>query len=966
METLSFAEELLLLVFDDDTGRARPLPEKGLACAMAGAALLELAFAGRLDNDAEAVTVLDDGPTGDPHLDEALACLPAPGEKLTLGQALAQVSLAAARLVDGTAERLVGAGLLERRGGGFLPKAGREEVHGLRRRVREAVLSDDVPSPRAVVTVGLLDACGLAPWLFSADELARRAGRLRQVARLELLVQAMAEAIRAFEGASADAVAADVARSRYVAPRSVAGGKDAVVSALAHVHGEAGFLRGSLLLTKVNQPGGFDCPGCAWPEPEKGASLLEFCENGAKTIAAEATRRRAGPAFFARTTLAAMAAQSDHWLERQGRLVRPMLRRKGADRYEPVSWDDALGLLGAELRRLDSPDEAVFYLSGRASNETAFLLQLLARRLGTNNLAGSADLCHRPSALGLDEAFGGAKGTVTLSDLEQADAILLFGHNPGSNHPRMLTALETAARRGARLVAINPLPEASLLSFSNPHEVRGLLGGSTSLASLHVPVRVGGDLALVKGIVKAVLEEEARRPGEVLDRAFLESFTTGLAEVAASAEKASREELSRLSGVPWPLVEEVARIYVGARRVVASWGLGVTQHRQGTATVREILNLLLLRGNVGRPGTGACPMRGHSNVQGHATMGVTPTPSARLLDALERELGFAPPRRPGLGAAAALRAMHEGRVKVLVSLGGNLAASAPDSAFTAEALSRCRLTAVVATTLNRSAAVTGETALLLPCLGRTEVDFRDGRPQVSSVEDAMGRVHATRGCAPPASPDLAAESWIVARLAREALGPSDALPWELLANDVPAVRGLIARVVPGFERFEERLPRGFTLPIPARERRFGGPDGKARFTVQEPEPLPVGAGELLLTDVRSHDQFNTAVYGLDDRYRGVRRERNVLFMNRTDMEERGLAPEQAVVVTATSLGREIASRPLHAVPYDLPRGCVAAYFPEANAVVPAGVVDEASGTPAYKSVVVTVRPLGKAAGGAGR
>lgn len=708
----------------------------------------------------------------------------------------------------------------------------------------------------------------------------------------------------------------------------------------------------------MNQVDGFDCPGCAWPDPERGRSRFEFCENGARSLASEATLARADAAFFAAWPVAQIAAQSDLWLDAQGRLTHPMLRRRSASHYEPIGWDEAFALVGEELRALDAPDEAVFYTSGHAGNEAAFLVQLLARRLGTNNLPGSANLCHQPSGAGLEQTIGSTKGTVRLEDLEETDLLFVFGHNPGSNHPRMLKDLEALVRRGGRIVAVNPMREASLRGFANPQELRGWLGLETPLAADLLQVKARGDLALLKGLVKAVLEEEERRPGEVLDHAFLASSTTGLDAVRREAAATPRDWLAHASGIPWERIEEIAHLYAGARRVVACWGLGLVQHPTGTASVRELVNLMLLRGNVGRPGTGLFPIRGHSNVQGTGTMGIRHRPQPAFLERLGAALGFEPPRQPGLDAVAAIRAMHEGKVNVLVSIGGNLAATAPDSAFTAAALARCRLTVMVSTKLCRSHLVTGEQALILPCLGRSEADLHDGAARFVTVEDATGRVQASRGAATPASDLLRSEVEIVAGLGHATFGHGTAdgggkeIPWARLGEDYGLVRELVARVVPGFEEFDRRVrtPGGFFAPNPGREGRFREPSGLARFTVNGLPASTLATDELLLTTVRSHDQFNSTVFGLDDRYRGIRSERAVLLMNAGEMRERGLAPEQLVDVTSAAG----TLRHLHAIPYDLPRGMAVAYFPEANAVVPAGHLDPDTGTPGSKSVPVRV------------
>jgi molybdopterin-dependent oxidoreductase alpha subunit len=742
-----------------------------------------------------------------------------------------------------------------------------------------------------------------------------------------------------------------------------AGGLEAVVSTLTHARRETGLLRGARLLAQVNQTDGFDCPGCAWPDPaERGT--IEFCENGAKAVAHEATRRRCDAGFFERHTLATLLEQSDQWLEQQGRLVTPLHRRPGADRYVPISWPEAFARLAFHLRRLDSPDRAIFYTSGRASNEAAFLYQLFVRCYGTNNLPDCSNLCHESSGTGLQEVIGVGKGTVDLEDFERADLVLVLGQNPGSNHPRMLTTLQRAARRGCRIVSINPLRERGLVSFAHPQELRGLLGGGTPIAELFVQVAVGGDVALLQAVVKAVLEREARSPGRILDTRFIGVHTRGFAAYREAIARASWEVLERESGVPRDQVERLADLYCASSRVIACWAMGLTQHRHGVANVQEIVNLLLLRGNLGRPGAGVCPVRGHSNVQGDRTMGIWERPSPAFLDRLGAEFRFEPPRRHGLDSVGAIEAMHAGHAEVFLALGGNFLVAAPDTTYTAEALRRCRLTAHVATKLNRSHLVCGEEALLLPCLGRTELDVQRAGPQFVTVEDSMSVVHRSQGRLQPASLDLRSEPAIVAGLARATLGAENSVPWEELVADYDRIRDHIARVVPGCEEMNRRVrePGGFRLPNSARERRFDGSGGTARFTVHALPERRLEPGRYWMMTLRSHDQFNTTVYGLDDRYRGIRGGRRVVFLNSDDLAREGLAADARVDLVSECDGVERVVRGFRVVPYDIPRGCAATYFPETNALVPVSTFAEKSRTPAYKSVAIHLRAARAPAG----
>jgi molybdopterin-dependent oxidoreductase alpha subunit len=617
-------------------------------------------------------------------------------------------------------------------------------------------------------------------------------------------------------------------------------------------------------------------------------------------------------------------------------------------------------MIAEELHALGSPDEAAFYTSGRTSNEAAFLWQLFARQLGTNNLPDCSNLCHESSGVALGETIGVGKGTVTLEDFDAADAVFVVGQNPGTNHPRMLSTLERAKRRGATIVGVNPLVETGLRRFKHPQDVRDMLGRGTALADLHLRVRVGGDVAVLQGIGKALLEREARAPGTVLDVDFLGAHTAGFEAYAEHVRGVSWNAVVDAGGVAREEIERAANVFAGARRVITCWGMGLTQHANAVANVQEIVNLHLLRGQIGVPGAGVCPVRGHSNVQGDRTVGIAAWPRPAFLDALGRAFAFEPPRRDGLDTVQTIRAMHEGRVKVLVAMGGNFLQATPDTEYVADALRRCRLTAHVATKPNRAHLVTGRRALLLPCLGRSERDVQAGGEQVVTTENSMGVVQASRGTLDPASPALLSEPAIVARLARATLGARTTVDWEAMAADYDRVRDAIERVVPGFADYNVRArrPGGFHLPNAARERRFATATGRAQFSVH---PLPRAAlapGELLLTTIRSHDQFNTTVYAANDRYRGVHGGRRVLFMNVDDMRARGLAAGATVDVASAHAGRTRTARRFRVVPYDIPAGCAAAYFPETNVLVPLDSVAARSNTPTSKAIPVTVRPAG--------
>ncbi|HSP78851.1 MAG TPA: FdhF/YdeP family oxidoreductase, partial [Myxococcaceae bacterium] len=686
---------------------------------------------------------------------------------------------------------------------------------------------------------------------------------------------------------------------RVGAPSTSAGGLPAVVSAMQHAWGEMGPVRGTRTLLRVNQPHGFDCPGCAWPDPSH-RTPFEFCENGAKAVAEEATTLRVTPDFFRQWSLTRLAAQTDHWLGKQGRLPHPMVLREGASHYAPLSWDEAFSLIAEELHALGSPDEACFYTSGRTSNEAAFLYQLFVRQLGTNNLPDCSNMCHESSGTGLMETIGIGKGTVTLEDFEKAELILVIGQNPGTNHPRMLTALEAAKRQGCRIVSINPLPEPGLQRFKHPQAVRGLLGTGTPLADLFLQVRINGDVALLQGLGKALLALEQQQPGSVVDRNFVEDKTLGFEAYAAHLDAVSWEDVVEQSGVPREEIETAARWLAGTQRIIWCWAMGLTQHRNAVGNIQEIVNLTLLRGSIGRPGAGVCPVRGHSNVQGDRTMGIWEKPRPAFLDALAREFHFEPPRHHGLDTVEAIRAMHEGRVKVFFAMGGNFLSATPDTERTAEALRRTRLTVHVSTKLNRAHLVTGRRALILPCLGRTERDVQAGGPQFVTVENSMGVVHASRGALAPASEHLRSEPAIVAGLAKAVLGERSQVDWAGLVEDYDRIRELISRVIPGFEDFNRRVrePGGFSLPNGPREGRFTTPSGKAHFTVHAMPRLKLEPGQLLMMTIRTHDQYNTTVYGLDDRYRGIRGGRRVVLLNAEDMREQGLTAGQAVDLTS--------------------------------------------------------------------
>ncbi|RZA19483.1 MAG: FdhF/YdeP family oxidoreductase [Lysobacteraceae bacterium] len=727
-------------------------------------------------------------------------------------------------------------------------------------------------------------------------------------------------------------------------------------------------LKGGLTLLHANQPDGFDCPGCAWPDREH-TSTFEFCENGAKAVAFEATSRRVGPEFFARHRVADLARYSDHWLEDQGRLTHPLRYNPATDHYEALSWDAAFAFIASKLNALASPDEAIFYTSGRTSNEAAFLYQLFVRQFGTNNFPDCSNMCHEPSGVALGQQIGVGKGTVTLHDFEQADLILVFGQNPGTNHPRMLGELRRAVQRGARVLAFNPLRERGLERFADPQDALEMLhNGSERIASEYYQLRIGGDLALVAGMIRHVLDRDAgeRSAGRaaLLDDAFIAAHTEGFDDFRASIEALHWAELEALCGLDEARIRDAGERYLHAERAIVCWGMGITQHKRSVATIQMLVNLMLLRGHVGRPGAGICPVRGHSNVQGDRTMGIYEKPAPAFLDRLRDVFGFEPPREHGFDTIGAIEAMRDGRGKVFFAMGGNFAVATPDTAATQAALRNCDLTVHVATKLNRSHLVHGKDALLLPCLGRTEIDLQAGRPQSVTVEDSMSMVHLSAGINAPASPELLSEPAIVARLAQATLGKRSEVPWRWLVEDYDRIRDQIARVFEDFHDFNARVhvPGGFHLGNAAARRSWRTVSGKAHFFAHGPgeddaPPQVPDARVFTLTTVRSHDQYNTTIYGLQDRYRGVHNERKALFANAEDIAALGFTAGERVDIEGVHRdGAHRIVRGFLLVAYDIPRGCLAAYYPETNPLVPLDSYAERARTPTSKAIPVVLRP----------
>ncbi|HEY4133438.1 MAG TPA: FdhF/YdeP family oxidoreductase [Gemmatimonadaceae bacterium] len=735
----------------------------------------------------------------------------------------------------------------------------------------------------------------------------------------------------------------------------VAAGFRSIYETAHHGVKEMGVRRSTRVLLTLNQKDGFDCPSCAWPDPDGDRKTAEFCENGAKAVASEATTKRLTPEVFAKQSISELLERSDADFEQYGRITHPMVRREGSDHYQPIEWADAFALIGRELRGLASPDQAVFYTSGRASNEAAFLYGLFARQFGTNNLPDCSNMCHESSGTGLTEVIGFGKATVRIDDFANADAIFVIGQNPGTCHPRMLTELQKAVNNGAKLVSINPLAETGLKRFKNPQRPFDLVGTGTDLACLFLRVRVNGDIALLKGIMKEMLEEDERTGHKILAHDFIEHHTEGFDAFAADIKAESWDRIVEESGISREQIREAAEIAMKSERMICSWAMGITQHKSGVGNVQSVANFALLRAQIGRKGAGLCPVRGHSNVQGDRTVGIWEKMSPEFLKALADEFHFAPPEKHGLDTVRAIEALHNGQARVLVGLGGNFLSATPDTKYTAEAIERCSLTVQISTKLNRGHLITGRQALILPCLGRTEIDVQDGGAQFVSVEDTTGVVHQSTGVLPPASDHLKSEVAIVCGIARATLYKTT-VDWAGLTANYDGIRDHIEHVVPGFTQYNTRVrqPGGFYLPNDPYQGKFKTDSKRAKFTVHPIPHLELAAGQLLLTTIRSHDQFNTTIYAENDRYRGIRGGRRVILLNEADMTSLGFEREQWVDISSHFEGEVRRAERFKVLAYDIPRGCAAAYFPETNVLVPIRNVADKSNQPASKSIVISL------------
>jgi molybdopterin-dependent oxidoreductase alpha subunit len=743
-------------------------------------------------------------------------------------------------------------------------------------------------------------------------------------------------------------------------PKKWAAGIPAVYEAGKDVLEEDGFMRGMKGLFHMNKKGGFDCSSCAWPDPDDDRSpIAEYCENGAKALAEEATTKKLTPEFFAQNSVAELAKLNDHDIGKKGRIAQPVYLPKGGTHYRAISWDDAFKKIAGHLNSLDSPDEAAFYTSGRTSNEASFVYQLFVREYGTNNMPDCSNMCHESSGVALGDVIGIGKGTVTLNDFYETDVIIIMGQNPGTNHPRMLSALEKAKKNGSKIIAINPLKEAGLMAFKNPQTVPGFLGMSTQLADLYLQIKINGDMALLKAIEKLLYDTDQEMPGTVFDHEFIKKNTVCYKEFIDDLVSSDPEELAKEAGVPFSQVKEAADMLKHKSRIIICWAMGITQHINGVDTIKEIANLILLKGSIGKPGAGLCPVRGHSNVQGNRTMLIYDKPYKKQLDKMKEVFGFEPPREHGYDVVESIKAMHEGKLKVFFAMGGNFLSSTPDTTFTAEALRKMKLTVNVSTKLNRGHLVTGEESLILPTLARSDKDIVNGEAQFISCENSMGVVQMSKGVLDPISSEFMSETKIVCELAKATLGARTVVEWDKYANNYDEVRNIIEKVIPGFEDYNKRVrqPGGFYLPNGPRIGKFETEKhgSKAIFSISKPIKHKLAGDEYMMTTIRSHDQFNTTIYGLEDRYRGVHNERRVIFMNEKDIELASLKPGDKVDLFNYHGGVERVARLFVVVPYNIPERNTAAYYPETNVLVPIDSVAEKSNTPTSKLVIIKIK-----------
>ncbi len=740
--------------------------------------------------------------------------------------------------------------------------------------------------------------------------------------------------------------------------KTVAAGIPAVISTAQHMLSEMGPIRGFKALAKLNQKDGFDCPGCAWPDPDDERSpIAEYCENGAKAIAEEATSKKLTAQFFAENAVADLSLLDDYRIGKKGRVAQPMYLPKGATHYQPISWENAFKKIAEHLNNLPSPNDAIFYTSGRTSNEAAFLYQLFVREFGTNNLPDCSNMCHESSGVALNETVGIGKGSVKLEDFYEAEVVIVIGQNPGTNHPRMLSALQKAKENGCTIISVNPLPETGLVAFSNPQTIKGALGIKSKLTDIFLQVKINGDMALIKAIEKLLFEEEANHPNTIFDNEFIKNNTTGFDDLKENVTKYSLQELSEACGISLEQIHQTVDAIKHKKKIIACWAMGLTQHKNAVDTIKEVVNLLLLKGSIGKPGAGTCPVRGHSNVQGDRTMGIYEKPSQIFLDNIQKAFDFNPPREHGLDVVDCIKTMHQEKGKVFFAMGGNFLSATPDTTYTAQALRNCALTVQVSTKLNRSHLITGEEALILPTFGRSDKDIMNGEEQFITCENSMGVVQMSKGNLKPVSNNLMSESMIVTQLAKATLGNKSKINWSKYEQHYDNIRTDIERTIPGFDEYNKRarIPGGFYLPNGARDGKFNTFNGKANFNSGNVSYNKLADDELMMMTVRSHDQFNTTIYGLNDRYRGVMNERRVIFMNKKDIIKHHLMAGDIVDLYNFYGDVVRVAHKFIVVEFSIPDGCTATYFPETNVLVPIDSVAEKSNTPTSKMIVLKLK-----------
>ncbi len=738
-----------------------------------------------------------------------------------------------------------------------------------------------------------------------------------------------------------------------------AAGIKAVTVSMQHIAHEMGLLKGLKVLSKLNQRDGFDCPGCAWPEPDHRSRLGEYCENGAKAVAEEATNFRCDPAFFAKHSVEEMSEWSDYTIGKSGRVTNPMYLPKGESHYKPIDWNEAYRIINEELKACASPHEAVFYTSGRTSNEAAFLYQLFVRAFGTNNLPDCSNMCHESSGVGLGETIGIGKGTVTLQDIYDAEVVLVIGQNPGTNHPRMLSALQKCKKNGGHVVHINPLPEAGTSRFVDPQSPLDVLVGGTKIADYFLQVKIGGDIALLKLIMYKMMLHEQREPGSVFDHDFIHAHTENYDAFLEELKSLDLKKAYEDCGINEAQIDDVATLLCKKNKFITCWAMGLTQHKHAVNNIREVVNLHLLRGAVGKPGAGLCPVRGHSNVQGDRTMGIYEKPKPAFLDGLDKAFNMKSPREHGYDTVECIEAMNENKVRVFFAMGGNFISATPDSEYTGKAMQKCKLTVQVSTKLNRAHLVTGEHALILPCLGRTERDMQASGEQFVTVENSMGVVSTSRGNLEPASSHLKSEPAIVADLAALVLGDFNPIDWKGAVENYDRIREHIEAAIPGFDNYNARVrqPDGFYLPNGPRFGKFTTDNGLAKFTANALPNVTVKKGNFIMMTIRSHDQYNTTIYGLDDRYRGIKNERRVVLMNADDMHALGLKEKELVNLVGEYNGVIRRAEKFHALSFSIPKGCTATYFPETNCLVPINSFADESKTPVSKFIEIRIEKI---------